>query len=70
MRKHRVTLPDGRVVALARIALHAARVVVPSATGERLVAEAPIPDVLARAWSALGGVAEAWDTAVRCELER
>jgi 23S rRNA-/tRNA-specific pseudouridylate synthase len=66
----RVTLPDGRVVALARIALHAARVIVPGAGGEPLVAEAPIPDVLTRAWSALGGVAEAWDTAVSCELER
>ena len=29
----RVTLPDGRVVALARIALHAARVTVPDARG-------------------------------------
>lgn len=66
----RVTLPDGRVVALARIALHAARVVVPDSRGEPLVAEATIPEALTQAWSALGGVPEAWDTAVSCELER
>ena len=65
----RVTLPDGRVVALARIALHAARVTVPDARGGPLVATAPIPGELARAWAALGGASEAWDRAVSCELE-
>lgn len=65
----RVTLENGRVVALARIALHAARVTIPGAHGEPLVAEAPIPRELARAWAELGGEPEAWNTAVSCELD-
>jgi hypothetical protein len=65
----RLTLASGGVVALARIALHAARVTVPGAGGEPLVAEAPIPPELARLWVALGGEPEAWNTAVSCELE-
>jgi 23S rRNA pseudouridine955/2504/2580 synthase/23S rRNA pseudouridine1911/1915/1917 synthase len=64
----RLTLADGRVVALARIALHAARVTVPGARGEPLVAEAPIPDALKSAWSALGGADTAWVDAVTREL--
>ena len=64
----RTTLGDGRVVALARIALHAARVSVPDARGEPLVACAPVPLELTRAWAELGGAAEAWDRAVSCEL--
>ena len=39
----RVTLAGGRTVALARIALHAARVSVPDAHGQPLVAAAPRP---------------------------
>jgi 23S rRNA-/tRNA-specific pseudouridylate synthase len=54
-----VTLPNGRVVALSRIALHAARV---SVAG--IVADAPIPDELAHVWSDLGGDAAAWNEAV------
>jgi 23S rRNA-/tRNA-specific pseudouridylate synthase len=65
----RVTLPNGAIVALARIALHAARVVVPGKTGDPLVASAPVPADLVRLWSELGGAAEAWDRAVSCELE-
>jgi len=65
----RVTLPDGRIVALTRIALHAARVTVPDAGGEPLTAAAPIPPELLRVWAELGGAAEAWDRAVSCELE-
>lgn len=65
----RTTLPSGRVVALPRIALHAARVVVPSAKGEPLVALAPIPPELDRVWAELGGRREAWDTAVACDLD-
>jgi len=53
------TSEDGRVVALDRIALHAARV---SVDGVR--ADAPVPDALAAVWSALGGHAEAWDEAL------
>jgi 23S rRNA pseudouridine955/2504/2580 synthase/23S rRNA pseudouridine1911/1915/1917 synthase len=65
----RVTLPNGRIVALTRIALHAARVTVPGSGGELLSASAPIPPELARVWSDLGGAAEAWDRAMSCELE-
>jgi 23S rRNA pseudouridine1911/1915/1917 synthase len=65
----RCTLESGRVVALARIALHAARVTVPGEAGEALIAEAPIPQELARVWEELGGAPEAWNTAVTCELE-
>lgn len=64
----RVTTEDGRVVALDRIALHAARVEVPGAEGRSHSIEAPIPPELVRAWSALGGAPEAWDTAVRCSV--
>jgi 23S rRNA-/tRNA-specific pseudouridylate synthase len=53
-----VTLPNGRIVALSRIALHAARVAVAG-----IVAEAPIPDELERVWSELGGDAGAWVSA-------
>jgi 23S rRNA pseudouridine955/2504/2580 synthase/23S rRNA pseudouridine1911/1915/1917 synthase len=67
----RLTLPNGpeagRVIPLARIALHAARVVVPAERGE-LSAEAPIPEELRALWSALGGDAGAWDTALSCDL--
>jgi 23S rRNA pseudouridine1911/1915/1917 synthase len=66
----RATLPGGRVVALARIALHAARVTVPDARGEPLVAAAPVPAELLRAWTDLGGASEAWDMAASCVLER
>ena len=65
----RVTLPGGRTVSLARIALHAARVCVPDASGATLVAAAPVPVELTRAWTELGGAAEAWDTAMSCELD-
>jgi 23S rRNA-/tRNA-specific pseudouridylate synthase len=64
----RATLSDGRVVALARIALHAARVTVPAERGAPLVAEAAIPAELTRAWRDLGGASEAWDTAVSTAL--
>jgi hypothetical protein len=55
------------VIPLTRIALHAARVRVPTAAGE-LVALAPIPEELRVLWSELGGDAGAWDTAVSCDL--
>ncbi|HSO34441.1 MAG TPA: RluA family pseudouridine synthase [Labilithrix sp.] len=64
----RATLSGGRVVSLARIALHAARVTVPDAAGEPLVATAEIPAELVRAWTDLGGAPEAWDMAVTCAL--
>lgn len=54
-----LTLASGRIVALSRIALHAARIEVAG-----VVAEAPIPDELARVWSELGGDAGAWREAI------
>ena len=66
----RVTLPSGGIVALSRIALHAARVTVPGSAGDVLVAAAPVPPELGQIWSELGGAAEAWDMAVSCELDR
>jgi 23S rRNA-/tRNA-specific pseudouridylate synthase len=59
----RITLPNGRVLGLARIALHAARVVVPLERGE-LEAISPVPEALAELWGALGGDEEAWARAL------
>jgi RluA family pseudouridine synthase len=64
----RVTAGDGRVVALARIALHAARVTVPGACGELLVADSPVPAALIDAWTAIGGSADAWPLAVSASI--
>jgi hypothetical protein len=60
----RLTLPGGRVVSLARVALHCARV---EAAG--VSAEAPAPAELAAVWEALGGRAEAWEKASSCALD-
>lgn len=65
----RLTLADGRVLAFSRIALHAARVVVPGKDGQRVVVEAPVPEALRRIWAELGGDSEAWDRAVSCDLD-
>jgi 23S rRNA-/tRNA-specific pseudouridylate synthase len=64
----RVTLPSGRVLVPGRIALHAARVAVPGACGERLVAISSVPAALAELWSALGGEPAAWERAAACPL--
>jgi RluA family pseudouridine synthase len=64
----RLTLPSGRVVEPGRIALHAARVVVPRLHGEPLVLSAPIPPELQSLWSALGGEPAAWDVSLACDL--
>lgn len=64
----RFTLKNGRVLALSRIALHAARVTVPASDGTSLVVEAPVPESLRRIWADLGGEAEAWNRALSCEL--
>lgn len=61
----RLVLANGTILAPSRIALHAARVIVPGIRGP-LEARAPIPDELARLWTALGGDAGAWEEAVRC----
>ena len=65
----RVTLATGRVLAIARIALHAARVEVPSSRSEPLVVSSPIPSDLDALWRALGGDSAAWQLALACELD-
>jgi 23S rRNA pseudouridine1911/1915/1917 synthase len=65
----RVTLPTGRVLEPRRVALHAARVVVPGARGEPLIAQAPVPAELESLWSALGGDAGAWEVAASCRFD-
>lgn len=65
----RKTLANGGVVALSRIALHAARVTVPGLDGEFVTIDAPVPSELLQLWEELGGDAEAWNTGVTCELD-
>jgi 23S rRNA-/tRNA-specific pseudouridylate synthase len=65
----RVTLPSGRILPLSRIALHAARVVVPHIAHGELGIESPVPADLRDVWSALGGDPKAWDTAVQCKVD-
>lgn len=62
-----LTLASGAVVGLSRIALHAARVVVPGRGGRAVVVEAKVPEELRRVWTELGGAPEAWNTALACE---
>jgi 23S rRNA pseudouridine1911/1915/1917 synthase len=64
----RVTLPSGRVLEPRRVALHAARVVIPGANGAPLLARSPIPPELEELWAALGGEAAAWELATSCAL--
>jgi 23S rRNA pseudouridine1911/1915/1917 synthase len=64
----RVVLPGGRVLEPRRIALHAARVVVPDARGGSLVIESGVPEALATLWSSLGGDSSAWKEALTCAL--
>jgi RluA family pseudouridine synthase len=65
----RLTLPTGRVLEPGRVALHAARVVVPGAQGAPLVAVSPVPAVLRDVWSSLGGDPAAWEVATTCALD-
>jgi 23S rRNA pseudouridine1911/1915/1917 synthase len=60
----RVVLTSGRVVGLRRIALHAALVVVPRATGGTLEVRSCVPAELKQLWSALGGQDDAWGRAI------
>jgi len=68
----RVTLESGRVIALSRIALHAARVCVPAGDSASAtttaVADAPIAAELAQVWRDAGGSAEAWSAAIECTV--
>lgn len=61
---HRISLDDGRMLSLSRIALHCARVAVAG-----VEAQAAIPKELDEIWLALGGTAEAWDIASSCESD-
>ncbi|HEX8792777.1 MAG TPA: RluA family pseudouridine synthase [Polyangiaceae bacterium] len=65
----RLTLSSGRVLEPGRIALHAARVVVPRADGQPLAVSSPIPPELLSLWSALGGDPAAWEGALACALD-
>jgi len=64
----RVTLATGRVLEPGRIALHAARVVVPGEDGSPMLVTSPIPTELQSLWSALGGDPAAWEVATSCAL--
>lgn len=65
----RLTLPSGATRDLRRVALHAARVVIPRVRGEGTVeVAAPLPELLVEWWSALGGDAAAWEGALACVL--
>jgi 23S rRNA-/tRNA-specific pseudouridylate synthase len=63
-----ITLPTGQVLRPGRIALHAARVVVPGKDGAPCAVVSPVPRELAALWSALGGAPGAWDLSVTCAL--
>ena len=65
----RLTLISGRVIEPGRIALHAARVVIPGAGSQTLVAASPVPAELESLWSALGGEAGAWEVSLACALD-
>jgi 23S rRNA pseudouridine1911/1915/1917 synthase len=64
----RLILASGRVVEPRRIALHAARVVVPGEQGAPLVISAPVPPGLVDLWSLLGGDPNAWELATSCAV--
>jgi len=65
----RMTLPGGRVIELRRVALHSARVVVPSARGAAFSVTSPVPDDLGRLWEALGGPPAAWEACASCAMD-
>ncbi len=60
----RITFPSGRVVSLGRIALHAARVVVPRRRGSSFDVRAEVPVSLRELWAAMGGEDAAWIAAL------
>ncbi|MGK4001339.1 pseudouridine synthase [Sorangium sp. So ce1036] len=59
-----VTTATGRVLPLARIALHAVEVSVPDERGRTRAVVAPVPEELRELWAALGGDGSAWDQAL------
>ena len=64
----RCVLPDGSVIELGRIALHAASVSLPDLAGEEWHVTAPQPQDLIALWQRLGGSSEAWARALTEEL--
>ena len=64
----RLTLASGRVLEPRRIALHAARVIVPLANGAPMILSAPVPPELSSLWSDLGGEEATWDVSLTCDL--
>ncbi len=65
----RLSLPGGRVAALDRIFLHAARVTVPGAGGEPVTITDDVPASLRETWALLGGELEGWDRGLACSLD-
>jgi 23S rRNA-/tRNA-specific pseudouridylate synthase len=59
----RIVLPTGAILTPSRVALHAARVIVPGLR-EPIEALAPIPPDLASLWSSLGGASDAFTAAL------
>lgn len=66
----RLTMAGGRVVEPRRIALHAARVVVPDEHSTPRAIEAPVPPELETLWTELGGASSAWEVCANCALAR
>jgi len=64
----RLVTPGGRVLEPRRIALHAARVVVPDEQGRPLTVSSPVPTSLTELWSNLEGDPAAWELATSCAL--
>jgi 23S rRNA-/tRNA-specific pseudouridylate synthase len=65
----RVTLNDGSVVEVRRVALHCQSVVLPDAHGSEWRVEAPVPLDLCALWEQLGGSSDAWRRAAEARFE-
>ncbi len=63
----RLALASGKIVQPARICLHCANVKIKKSAKFQDFS-APIPDALRELWTALGGDAAAWDTAISCDV--
>jgi RluA family pseudouridine synthase len=63
----RLALPSGKIVQASRIYLHCASVKIKKSAKFQTFS-APIPEDLRALWSALGGDASAWDTAIACDV--
>ncbi len=63
----RIVGPDGAVVALSRIGLHALWVELVTANGTQRVS-APVPDELRMWWNRMGGDSEAWNRAAEVDV--